>query len=82
MPERDQVGPPELGRLWPHAAVQEGLQAPATRRPVPAGAAALGVVRPQEEADGERRERDQSAFIQTGYYLLFMAYLIFIFNDF
>lgn len=54
MPERDQVGPPELGGRWPQATLQEGLQAPAAGRPVPAGAAALGVLRPQEEADGEK----------------------------
>lgn len=53
VPERDQVGPPELGGQWPHAALQEGLQAPAAGGPVPAGAAALGVLRPQEEANGE-----------------------------
>lgn len=53
VPQRDQVGPPELGGQWPHAALQEGLQAPAAGRPVPTGAAALGVLRPQEEADGE-----------------------------
>lgn len=54
MPERDQVGPPELGGQWPQTTLQEGLQAPAPWRPVSVGAAALGVLRPQEEADGEK----------------------------
>lgn len=51
VPERHQVGSPELGGQRPEAALQEGLPAPPTRRHVHPGAAALGVLRQEEEAD-------------------------------
>lgn len=46
------MGSLELGRQRPETALQESLQTPALRRPVHPGAAALGVLREEEETDG------------------------------
>lgn len=48
------MGPSELGRQWPQAALQEGLQPPTARRLVHLGATALGVLREEKEANGEK----------------------------
>lgn len=47
------MGSPELGRQWPQAALQESLQTSPSWRHVHTGAAALGVVCQEEEADGK-----------------------------
>lgn len=50
------MGPSELGRQWPQAALQESLQPPTARRLVHPGATALGVLREEKEANGEKRK--------------------------
>lgn len=54
VPERYQVGSPELGRQWPQAAFQESLQTSPSWRDVHPGATAMGVLREEEEADGKK----------------------------
>lgn len=48
------MGSSELGRQWPQAALQESLQTSPPRRHVHPGAAALGVLCEEEEADGKK----------------------------
>lgn len=50
------MGPSELGRQWPQAALQESLQPPTAKRLVHPGATALGVLREAKEANGEKRK--------------------------
>lgn len=48
------MGSPELGRQWPEAALQESLQASPSWGHVHPGAAAVGVLCEEEEADGKK----------------------------
>lgn len=48
------MGSPELGRQWPKASLQEGLQTPPSWRHVYPGASALGVLREEEEVDRKK----------------------------